>query len=250
MLKPWLRFFRVVNLPTVPGDVLVGAAAVATGMSSGRFSVPFQFVAVAGLSSVFLYMFGLTDNDIVGAKTDEGRPISSGEISLAAACLARLLCVALALALPLVGVLSISSFAVALLVVAAAFSYNRTKSCLLMGLCRGLNVLLGAAAVLDGCGSGAFAEVSSRGWLVLSVVVVAWTVYIAAVTRYSEGEEDDPSLKFRVGMLVGAIVYLQLIVLVMIALCCAAVKPLLVVGAVLLVVLRLSKTMLPSVSAS
>lgn len=27
MLKSWLKLFRVVNLPTVPGDVLVGVAA-------------------------------------------------------------------------------------------------------------------------------------------------------------------------------------------------------------------------------
>ena len=33
MLK-WLRLFRAVNLPTVPGDVFVGAAAVVAGAAA------------------------------------------------------------------------------------------------------------------------------------------------------------------------------------------------------------------------
>ena len=72
-ILPWLRFFRVVNLPTVPGDVLVGASVVtalsthATGMS--------RLLCAACLVSVFMYMFGLAQNDILGAKTDVGRPI-------------------------------------------------------------------------------------------------------------------------------------------------------------------------------
>ena len=33
-MNPWLRFFRVVNLPTVPGDVLVGAAAAGAGLEA------------------------------------------------------------------------------------------------------------------------------------------------------------------------------------------------------------------------
>ena len=35
----WLRLFRVVNLPTVPGDVFVGAAAAFT--TGGFHSAPF-----------------------------------------------------------------------------------------------------------------------------------------------------------------------------------------------------------------
>ena len=37
-MKAWLRLFRVVNLPTVPGDVLVGAAAVLTVGRHSKFS--------------------------------------------------------------------------------------------------------------------------------------------------------------------------------------------------------------------
>ena len=76
----WLRLFRVVNLPTVPGDVFVGAALMS--FFSWR---AMSGLAAAACASVFLYMFGLADNDIVGAKGDSGRPIPDGEITLGAA---------------------------------------------------------------------------------------------------------------------------------------------------------------------
>ena len=71
------------------------------------------------------------------------------------------------------------------------------------------------------------------------------TIYIAAVTWYSTGEELDPAKKRRVGFLIGAIVYLQLIALLIFR-----VNPLLLTGAALLVILRLLKRFLPGVSAS
>ena len=55
----------------------------------------------------------------------------------------------------------------------------------------------------------------------------------------------DAAKKRRVGFLIGAIVYLQLIALIVFP-----VKPFLVAGAVLLIVLRLMKRFLPEVSAS
>ncbi len=252
MLKPWLRFFRVVNLPTVPGDVLVGAAAVAAGASTcgAAFSLPGAAVSAAALSSVFLYMFGLADNDIVGAKTDVNRPIPSGEISLGAARLARALCLVLAFAPLATGAASWPTLAAAATVAGASIAYNRTKSCFLMGLCRGMNVLLGAVASCAGVGDGAVASAPFQVWFVAVAAAAVWTAYIAAVTRYSEGEERNESLKFRVGILIGAIVYLQLLALVVFALFCPAVKPLLVAGAVLLLALRLAKTAFPSVGAS
>ena len=73
------------------------------------------------------------------------------------------------------------------------------------------------------------------------------------MTLYSEGEENDPVKKRRVGLLVGGIVYLQLTALIVLTLefpQVAAMRPLLVAGAVLLVLLRLFKKVFPEVSAS
>ena len=113
-----------------------------------------------------------------------------------------------------------------------------------MGLCRGLNVICGGLCIgldysnraLRNCWEGRFA---------LLCLLAIWTVYVAFVTWYSTGEELDPVKKRRVGFLIGAIVYLQLIALLIFR-----VDPLLLTGAALLIVLRLMKRFLPEVSAS
>ena len=239
----WLRLFRVVNLPTVPGDVLVGAALMS--FFSWR---AMSGLAAAACASVFLYMFGLAglaDNDIVGAKGDSGRPIPDGEITLGAARLARGLCLFAALVVALIGSLPRFWWPVALALVLSIVVYNRTKWSVFMGLCRALNVVCGVA-----CVKIAFTQGDER--LVYPVAVVAglWFLYIWAVTKYSEGEEKNPGKKRLVGMFVGGIVYLQLLVLIVITMMEADTMPLLVAGAVLLVVLRLMKRLLPRVSAS
>ena len=236
----WLRLFRVVNLPTVPGDVLVGAALMS--FFSWR---AMSGLAAAACASVFLYMFGLADNDIVGAKGDSGRPIPDGEITLGAARLARGLCLFAALVVALIGSLPRFWWPVALALVLSIVVYNRTKWSVFMGLCRALNVVCGVA-----CVKIAFTQGDER--LVYPVAVVAglWFLYIWAVTKYSEGEEKNPGKKRLVGMFVGGIVYLQLLVLIVITMWDAGAMPLLVAGAVLLVLLRLFKRALPKVSAS
>lgn len=238
----WLRLFRVVNLPTVPGDVLVGAASVlcwgADAAISSRYA---QVIAAASLASVFLYMFGLVDNDIVGAKGDRGRPIPDGEISIGAARIARGLCLFAALIVGAAANLQSDWWIASFLLAMSVVVYNRTKLSLFMGLCRGLNVLSGAV-VVGMCG----VELAALAL----VAPLVWTLYITVVTWYSTGEENDPDKKRRVGLLVGGIVYLQLAVLIYLTMKGASVMPLLVTGAVLLVLLRLMRRVLPRVSAS
>ena len=242
MLRSWLKLFRVVNLPTVPGDVLVGVAS--SSLAVDRY-VPALVAWAAGLS-VLIYMFGLVDNDIVGAKTDKGRPIADGEISLKTAWTVWFV---LFIAVPLIAVfvgmpreLGMPVF----LLVLTILIYNRTKSVIAMGCCRGLNVGCGFAVAVGG------AESAWLDWRLLVPFAVAgiFTLYIAAVTKYSEGEEKDPARKARVGMLIGAHIYLQLIALIVFALLIPSTAPLMVAGAILLVVLRILKHTLPGVSAS
>ena len=238
-MKAWLRFFRVVNLPTVPGDVLVGAAALlANGLQKSAGPVA---IAAACIAGVFLYMFGLADNDIVGAKTDTGRPIPDGQISIRAARIARGFCLFGALISGAIANLPPAWWVTAFVLAVAVVIYNRTKWCLLMGLCRGLNVWCGGVAVAL-CN---FRGIPGEGRLALLCAAMIWALYIAAATKYSEGEEMDAAKKRRVGFLIGAIVYLQLIALVVFP-----VKPFLITGAMLLIMLRLLKRLLPEVSAS
>ena len=245
-MKAWFRFFRVVNLPTVPGDIWVGAVAVWFGAGIiCDYGAPLFNATIAG---VLLYMFGLADNDIVGAKTDKGRPIPDGQISMGAARIARALCVIGAIAVGLapdpvaLRPLPWMWWPAAFALVCSIVVYNRTKNWALMGLCRGLNVACGgavASCVFLTSGEDAASPVT---WL--GACAVLWTVYIAAVTKYSEGEEMDAAKKRRVGFLVGAIVYLQII-----ALLCFQSGIVVLVG-VLLVMMRLMKRFLPEVSAS
>lgn len=224
----YLKLFRVVNLATVPGDLLVGAAVSA-------HIVPGSFHALlwAALASVFLYMFGLADNDIVGAKIDKGRPIPDGEISLAGARIARGLSLGAVMIVGALANLRPEWWIGALVLVVAVVVYNRTGNCIMMGLCRGLDVLLGVAAVAGTPRLGTIAAAA------------AWAAYFSFVTKYSEGEETDKGRKAAVGVLIGAVVYLQLAVLIVFPQ-----RPLLIVGAVLLVVHRMVLKMLPEVSAS
>lgn len=228
-LLSWLRLFRVVNLPTVPGDVLAGAA-IAVAFGGGTVRPEVWWAAVA---SVFMYMFGLADNDIMGASTDRDRPIPEGAISLPAARIARGLALGLVLISGSLGNLSplwwISAFALAVLVVV----YNRTKIAFVMGGCRALDVVLGAAAAM-----------SRPGWPV-AIAALAWGSYFFFVTKCSEGEECDPRRKNLVGVLISSSIYLQLIVLIVFPN-----TPLLIAGAVLLILHRFVRKLLPGVHAS
>lgn len=238
-VKSWAKLFRVVNIPTVPGDVLAGAAVF---VASGAATAPLTTAFAASAASVFIYMFGLADNDIVGAATDAGRPIPDGEISLRAARIAAFACLGCAAASGWMAHLPAPWWIVAAVLTACVAIYNRTKWWWAMGLCRGLNVICGGAAIAGAafCHSG---ELRPR--LFLLAVAAVWTLYIAGVTKYSEGEEGDPAKKRRVGMLIGALIYLQLTALLIFP-----VKAFLIAGATLLVLLRIVKHTFPKVSAS
>lgn len=167
-MKKWLEFFRVVNLPSVPGDVLAGAA-----VASAVMKVATGQLACLAATAVFLYMFGLADNDIVGAKTDTDRPIARGEISLRSAKVARALCI-IAAAIALAATNIEAARIVASALAGCIVLYNRIKSVWLMGLCRGLSVMLGA---------------SIAAWQNAWPLALGITLYIVAVTKLSEGEE-------------------------------------------------------------
>lgn len=239
-LRGFLRLFRVVNLPTVPGDVLVGAAVY---MHFSNAKLDMLQLSLACLASVFIYMFGLADNDIVGAsKDDSGRPIVDGEVSLGAARFARFSAIILAMLIANEAKLHIAWWIAALLLTMTVVLYNRSKNCVHMGFCRAIDVALGGCAV----GGATFSSATTQPARI-SLVVVALLVgaYITAVTYYSRGEEFDPRKKRIVGYLVGAIVYFQLVVLLIFPS-----KPLLIGGVVMLLLLRSLKRLLPEVEAS
>lgn len=177
---PWSRFFRLPNLPTAPGDALVGSAFML--LQTGDDRIPQMFAAAA--SALFLYMFGLADNDVAGAPSDGvERPIPAGEISIGAARSVRLVLLLAAVAIARCFALGVGWGVSAALLVLAVAVYNRVKWKWLMGLCRGLSLVAGALAV----GVPSSFDSATAG---LAFLAVGWTCYVTAVTKLSEGEES------------------------------------------------------------
>lgn len=213
----WLTFFRLPNLPTVPGDAFAGAAiALAVTQGAGIVSLEFEVLRnllASGAAALFIYMFGLADNDIVGAEEDRThapkRPIPAGAITLPQARLARGVCLAFAVAVSVLCRLPLHWWGAAALLIGSILLYNREKNrwpafgLVAMGLCRGFSLLAGAAAMQP------FAPdhrllVSPAVWL----AVLGWTAYISAVTWLASSEhvasEPMSGLRFLPGLTVFA----------------------------------------------
>lgn len=206
VIKPWLQLFRIPNLPTAVGDAVAGGAMVAF-LIFGK-GVPGSAVAAAlaaGAAELLLYLGGLADNDLVDVEADRAagssRPLATGALSRRAVRSARILCFAGAAAVGLAFRLGAGWWGCAAAVAAAILSYNRLKErlprlgFLLMGLCRGLAVASGAAAVADATPPEAVewfdATTSSLAlsWILVGPMALGWTLYTAAVTKLGAGEE-------------------------------------------------------------
>jgi hypothetical protein len=178
----YLRLIRPANVITSIADVLAGIAI--SGFLVYSFLPGFLWHALPlCISTIGLYAGGVAFNDIFDADLDRlerpERPIPSGLISIKKAII-------LASFLLLSGILAAflvnpTAGILALLITGAALIYNKwgkhhlVLGPLNMGLCRGLNLLLGISilpsAVLD--------------WWYLALVPI---VYISSITMISRGE--------------------------------------------------------------
>ena len=237
-LAPWLVFFRLPNLPTAPGDAIAGSAialaiaqpAVAPGSSA------LLTLFAAGAASFFLYLFGLADNDISGAEADRiqapKRPIPAGEITVAQARIARVICLALAVATGAFAGLPSDWWAVAAVLVAAIVAYNRFKDrcrvfgLVAMGLCRGLSLVSGAAAMQAFVpravvvAESASALAPTALWLApvyvsapVLLAALGWIATIAAVTWLAADEHAAEAPLSRLRFLPGLAVFIPMLAL-------------------------------------
>ena len=179
---------RPANVVTAVADILAGIA-ISSYLLAGQFH--WQLIALLCLSTAGLYAGGVVLNDLFDAKLDAierpERPIPSGLISKSEAA-------ALGSTLLLAGVLLAGGVSwypaglIALIIAIASVVYDKWGKHhsflgpLNMGLCRGLNLLLGMSIL---------PEALSRFWW-LSVVPI---VYIAAITMISRGEVHGGSKK-------------------------------------------------------
>jgi len=174
-MNPYLELVRPPNVATALADVLAGFAIA--GLSPWR-ALPWLLFATA-----CLYAGGVALNDVFDRRIDAAerpeRPLPSGRITVAAA--ATLGAVLLGLGLGAAAMAGGGAAGVAGIIVLLVVTYDawgkrqRLFGPVNMGLCRGANLLLGAA-VSDGF--------AARGWLPAVLV----TIYIMAITIISRGE--------------------------------------------------------------
>lgn len=174
---------RPANIVTSIADVLAGIAISGYLLQPFLFNVQLQNILLLSLSTVGLYGGGVVFNDVFDAELDKierpERAIPSGRVTVNEAML-------LGIILLIVGIVTsffvnILSGSIATAIAAAALIYDKWGKHqkligpLNMGLCRGLNLLLGVSILIT--------QISSY-WYVALVPII----YIAAVTIISRGE--------------------------------------------------------------
>lgn len=181
-LHGWLQLLRLPNLLTVPGDPVVGFL-LARHLGVERSLL---YMAVAGAVSLLVYCAGLISNDCFDLREDTAdrpdRPLPSGAISFRTAVIAAWGCGLAGLGLAVMaGPGTVCVGAVLIVLVLAYNAWTKHIPCVgdvNMGACRGMSVLLGAAAA---------------GWrpVGVDIVVVAaagWALYVACVTALAARE--------------------------------------------------------------
>ncbi len=172
----WFQLVRLPMLLTAPGDSLAGAMFVCLlwamdhrcGCYSQELAPKLTMASLWPLAviSLLFYTGGLILNDVADADRDaknrENRPIPTGRIPKDHAVIAMFLCLAGAMLLSwLLLPFAAFRFAGGLLLCIILYDLYKEKStvlaCILMGLCRMGNFLLGAIAVAAGEG-----EITSR----------------------------------------------------------------------------------------
>jgi 4-hydroxybenzoate polyprenyltransferase len=185
---------RPANVVTSVADVLAGIAiagyfipVIANGgfWWGGMSGSPVSLLAVSLLciSTIGLYSGGIIFNDVFDAELDKverpERPIPSGLISKDAAAIFGGVCFFIGIFAA--GLYSPTSRYIAAAIMIACLSYDKwlkhhaILGPLNMGLCRGLNLMLGVSII----------DTSLQTWWFLALIPI---IYIASITMISRGE--------------------------------------------------------------
>ncbi|MCU7549940.1 UbiA-like protein EboC [Chitinophagaceae bacterium LB-8] len=192
-LVGFLRLMRLANVITAVSDIMAGIAIAGYFNTMDGHINSFQPAALLIIATVGLYGGGVVFNDVFDAELDKverpERPIPSGLISKGAAAFFASLLIIMGIAAAAMihpeGLFSVSGL-IAVAIAVAAIVYDKwgkhyaVLGPLNMGLCRGLNLLLGMSIL---------PEVLSQYWYISLVPIV----YIAAITMISRGEVHGSS---------------------------------------------------------
>ncbi len=183
--RAWLELLRAPNLLTAPGDALAGFALAGGALGQWRA------LAAAGAAGLALYAAGLAFNDYADRAEDARerpmRPIPSGRLRSATVLVTGLLALGLGLATASLAGSRALALAVPLCLAIIAYDVGLKRvpglGALTMGLCRGLNLLLGAAAANPEKFHGALRTAVLIAALAETLVVASVTVIAARETE-------------------------------------------------------------------
>lgn len=203
-LKAYLQLTRPPNLLTAVSDIWAGIALSGYLLKKDFSLAPFLFLSI---SSICLYAGGVILNDVYDVDIDiverPERPIPSGKIPLMKALVFGIILMLIGIALAtLIGLMS---GLLALLISLGSYVYDRWGKHyslwgpLNMGLCRGLNLLLGMSILS--------LTHNLFGWIAIVPVI-----YIAGVTIISRGEVYGGK---RSTIIISTILYMIVIVAVL-----------------------------------
>jgi hypothetical protein len=204
----FLRLTRPANIVTAISDILAGAAIA--GYAGGMTELPSILLLI--LATIGLYGGGVVFNDVFDATLDRverpERPIPSGLITEKEGAILGLSLLIGGVSAG-IGVSAYPSGMIAFAIAVAALIYDkwskhhRILGPLNMGLCRGLNLLLGISFVPD--------VLNQYGYLAIIPII-----YIAAITMISRGEVHGGKSKtiffaaFLYLVVIGSIFYVSL----------------------------------------
>lgn len=174
---------RPANIVTSVADVLAGIA-ISGYLANENFSATYiSSILLLSISTIGLYGGGVVFNDVFDAELDKierpERPVPSGIISKGEASLLGIILFVIGIIAAVI--VSMLSGLIAISIIIAALVYdkwskhNAFAGPFNMGLCRGLNLLLGISIVIPGV---------SAWWFVAIIPII----YIAAITMISRGE--------------------------------------------------------------
>ncbi|MEJ7767562.1 MAG: UbiA-like protein EboC [Chitinophagaceae bacterium] len=179
----FFRLMRPANIVTSIADVLAGIA-ISGLLAESYFEINYLLpVFLLIISTIGLYGGGIVFNDVFDAALDKverpERPIPSGAVSIREAVVLGSLLLVIGVTAALV--YSVVSGTIAFCIAASALIYDKwgkhhsLLGPLNMGLCRGLNLLLGISIF----------PAALNNWWGLAIVPI---VYIASITMISRGE--------------------------------------------------------------
>ncbi|MGY3054216.1 hypothetical protein ACVWYG_002422 [Pedobacter sp. UYEF25] len=187
-LVDYLRIMRPANMVTAVADILAGIAI--SGVLLSSIDTPWAAILALCFSTACLYAGGIVFNDVFDAELDRverpERAIPSGIISLKNAAI--LGCALLGSGIVLASLTNLTAGLLAFGVSCFALIYNKIGKHhpffgpLSMGICRGLNLLLGLSIV---------PEMLQQHYFVAIIPVI----YIFSITMTSRGEVHGGNTK-------------------------------------------------------